>query len=291
MYRYFYKMPRDRKYWSSWQFRSLSILCQAYSFTMITFVPSTCIYVIISSHTNGFIAKFSVCFAVYVTVNLVCNWICFKTNRGLIKSSQTRTHTDDILIVGNCDECANCNLRIPGNRHCHCPICKLCILYRDHHCFFLGGCVNTFNLLNFLSFCCHACIGCGYAFLLMMDCMQSENNDILTADFKYYIVPFAVAKWIAGHVSIVHLLNVLYMNLLFSTCLCTLVLFLFHTYLVFVSKTSYEFWHKQGSPCQQMSWRNFTCTLGKMWYVSFFLPCIQFENQQVDGKLALFKLI
>ncbi|XP_008215685.1 palmitoyltransferase ZDHHC22 isoform X2 [Nasonia vitripennis] len=45
----------------------------------------------------------------------------------------------------------------------HCILCKKCFYYRDHHCFFLGGCVLRQNMGNFILVCLYASFSCIYS--------------------------------------------------------------------------------------------------------------------------------
>ncbi|KAK6057793.1 DHHC zinc finger domain protein, partial [Cooperia oncophora] len=41
----------------------------------------------------------------------------------------------------------------------HCPICKICVLRKDHHCFITGACVGLGNQRYFITFLFWCCIG------------------------------------------------------------------------------------------------------------------------------------
>ena len=91
--------------------------------------------------------------------------------------------------------CLKCQLNTPPRCH-HCPMCNVCVLKRDHHCFFTRRCVGFFNQRHFIVFCAWASFGTTYATIhfLLYYCKvlmhQSSAWDVFA--------PFALLRWIFG---------------------------------------------------------------------------------------------
>ncbi|XP_033208780.1 palmitoyltransferase ZDHHC22-like [Belonocnema kinseyi] len=49
----------------------------------------------------------------------------------------------------------------------HCPVCKKCYHFRDHHCFFMGTCVLRQNMGNFILICLYSALMCFYSFSIL----------------------------------------------------------------------------------------------------------------------------
>jgi hypothetical protein len=56
--------------------------------------------------------------------------------------------------------CATCDAQAPAGCLRHCRLCSTCVFGQDHHCWFLGRCVDNFNRKFFLCFLAHACVCC-----------------------------------------------------------------------------------------------------------------------------------
>uniref|UniRef100_A0A5S6R4Z5 Palmitoyltransferase n=1 Tax=Trichuris muris TaxID=70415 RepID=A0A5S6R4Z5_TRIMR len=61
--------------------------------------------------------------------------------------------------------CFSCQATVPKLCH-HCPLCNYCVFKRDHHCFFMGGCVGFGNQRHFIVFLLWAFLGAAYALCL-----------------------------------------------------------------------------------------------------------------------------
>ena len=55
-----------------------------------------------------------------------------------------------------------CHHHRPPRCH-HCPVCDICILKRNHHCFFTGACIGLGNQKNFILFLLWDILGIIYA--------------------------------------------------------------------------------------------------------------------------------
>ncbi|XP_037083405.1 palmitoyltransferase ZDHHC2-like [Pollicipes pollicipes] len=117
--------------------------------------------------------------------------------------------------------CRRCAFHVPACSH-HCPLCLHCIRLRDHHCFFLGACVGRDNMVYFLAFCLHACLGCAVAAycisahlhraLMPLDTVQGAIN---------FVPPIAMASWALGNISALVLGYVVLVYLAATTSLGT----------------------------------------------------------------------
>ncbi|CDW55787.1 zf-DHHC domain containing protein [Trichuris trichiura] len=62
--------------------------------------------------------------------------------------------------------CLFCHFMVPVICH-HCPVCDYCVFRKDHHCFFMGGCVGFGNQRYFIVFLFWATLGSMYSLFLV----------------------------------------------------------------------------------------------------------------------------
>jgi len=253
----------ELKLWKSWKLKLLCVLCQLFAGGLVICVPIYCLFLsYVFPASNIFNLRFTTFLTIYIWLNLFANWVIFKRKLyscGILECASSGSLT-----------CSEFSSLVPQGTH-HCPICDVCVWRRDHHCFFLGGCVGSCNLNNFYSFCFNTFIGCSYAQMLIVFHLNAEFKEIWSSDFTFYIFPFTAVQWLIGRVSNHHFFAVLLLSLIFATALSTLFMLLFQSYLIFVSKTSYEYFCGTNVASLQ-SWRNFEQTLGTNWPINLFVP-------------------
>ena len=121
--------------------------------------------------------------------------------------------------------CRRCAFHVPACSH-HCPLCRRCIRLRDHHCFFLGACVGRDNMVYFLSFCLHACLGCAVAAWNLGTHLHSVHLPLNTVHGAVnFLPPAAAASWVLGTVSGLALAYLFMLYMAVTTCLGTGFLF------------------------------------------------------------------
>lgn len=72
---------------------------------------------------------FSKLIILYLTLNVLANYYLMLTNYAYKEDGISKYLLDRY--------CTNCQKDVPGIAH-HCPLCRTCILKKDHHCFFTG---------------------------------------------------------------------------------------------------------------------------------------------------------
>ena len=91
--------------------------------------------------------------------------------------------------------CEKCCMKAPPRCH-HCPMCDVCVLKRDHHCFFTRRCVGFYNQRHFIIFCAWASFGTTYATIhFLVYYYQVLITETSTWDV---FAPFALLRWIFG---------------------------------------------------------------------------------------------
>ncbi|CAI4225698.1 unnamed protein product [Auanema sp. JU1783] len=108
--------------------------------------------------------------------------------------------------------CIDCNREAPLRSH-HCPLCKICVLRKDHHCFVTGKCVGLGNQRFFMTFLFWCVLGLSYCLYELTLYISSINDDLLPFGFVKLIGPFAIARWMLSYTS------------LFDAAMCSLYTF------------------------------------------------------------------
>lgn len=172
--------------------------------------------------------------------------------------------------------CAVCETVTPP-RSWHCNTCNVCILKRDHHCYFTSCCVGHDNLRYFLMLVFHIFISTVYASCynlhFVMDFVELGN----WVSVVKIIFPLATLflKWSLNQVYIFLVIIVV------IGCIFTGVLFFFHTNLMLKGMVTPE---RNQKMCEydQGKMRNVVNVLGKKWYMVWISPFIESELPQ-DG--------
>ncbi|KFD51056.1 hypothetical protein M514_08097 [Trichuris suis] len=87
--------------------------------------------------------------------------------------------------------CVHCKFRVPHICH-HCPMCNYCVFKKDHHCFFMGGCVGFGNQRYFIVFLFWSTLGSMYALFLVFRFIIDVYKPNLPFAWARYIFPIYV---------------------------------------------------------------------------------------------------
>ncbi|XP_063979528.1 palmitoyltransferase ZDHHC22-like [Diachasmimorpha longicaudata] len=162
-----------------------------------------------------------------------------------------------------CEKCAHYTCR-PTQ---HCRACKKCFHFRDHHCFFIGGCILEPNMGNFILICFHTSLACIYSSTIIgpyiyesLSEVIGENSTTFTV-FLNFCFPVALARFlITGQGS------------------CLLFVVLFDT-LISVSIACFLYG----------SWKLFSCLSGKQRYYPHIAR--KQELKEIFGSYGAWNLI
>ena len=91
-------------------------------------------------------------------------------------------------------ECHECNLPTPRIAR-HCPVCKVCVWERDHHCLVTGNCVGRDNVQSFSLLYILASTG-GLLYLIM----------VMGGAWRYH-VELLPREWLQGALSVYFLIR------------------------------------------------------------------------------------
>ena len=157
----------------------------------------------------------------------------------------------------------------PRSTHCH--ICDVCVLRRDHHCMFSGGCVGHANQRYFFSLLVALVIGAVYCNYLNMDYTLELLGGVSFSSMLTVVLPLlAWSVGLAGRETFV-------ISLIASTCLVGLFLFAamlaYHTRNVLRAQTCVEV--ARGVRDYDRGWRaNLEAVFGARWYVAWVTPLV-----------------
>lgn len=148
---------------------------------------------------------------IFISIQVYLNWYAIYTiSQGVTTARrQTRDESDfdsvAITIAQEspanlkywyCDKCQNYTYK-PTQ---HCVVCNKCFHYRDHHCFFIGGCVIQQNMGNFILICFHTSLACLYSLMVIGPYLYESLRDIFEQDPSVvnviinFCFPIAIAR-------------------------------------------------------------------------------------------------
>lgn len=140
-----------------------------------------------------------------------------------------------------CDKCKQYTRR-PAQ---HCPVCRKCFFYCDHHCFFLGSCIIRQNMGNFILVCLYASFACIYSVFTVGPYLYDHFVHLDSGKLSVYyfalnfFFPITLAKFIYfGDESIVVFLVTLF-NVSISITLFTMIYGVWKLYACLNGKQRY----------------------------------------------------
>ncbi|XP_005110517.1 uncharacterized protein LOC101853650 [Aplysia californica] len=188
--------------------------------------------------------------------------------------------------------CRDCRLAAPP-RAKHCPLCRACVLKRDHHCFFAGCCIGFHNQGHFTIFCLQCALGALYSLVVLSSYLQLHYPALHTWGYLAYFLPVVLAAWLYGSLSAsLAGLIVFFLWSFFIFGVCSFY-FLFQMFLISRGQTNYEFL-KGIKRYRGSVWKNIQSVFGIFWPLNFLLPIpcwgyvdngISWEHMSCDPKI------
>lgn len=109
----------------------------------------------------------------------------------------------------------------------HCVLCKKCFHYRDHHCFFLGGCIIRQNMGNFILICLYTSLSSIYALSVLgphlydhLDHFLSNKSTVFDVMINFSF-PIALARFLFSEKESCIVLVTLFDALFSVSCICS----------------------------------------------------------------------
>ena len=148
----------------------------------------------------------------------------------------------------------------------------MCVLKRDHHCFFTANCIGFFNQRYFIVFTFYVALGMILSILITSAYFYSSLPHTTWLHISRYVAPIAIALWLNGLLSFTHLLLIIQCNLSVIVVGCAVGFYGWQFCIVLSGQTSYEASHgicryKLGSVSE-----NLRCVFGPYWAANFLLP-------------------
>ncbi|GFR63401.1 palmitoyltransferase [Elysia marginata] len=197
----------------------------------------------------------------------------FDTGADFAKSNdQIISHGErsDVEILGGWRKCKDCFVLTPP-RGKHCPLCKHCVLKRDHHCYFVGHCIGFHNQRFFVCFCLYGGLGGLYSLWLTSSYLRANYDALQTWGLLAYMGPFALVHWALGYTSGANLGMVMFWWWSFVTSAMGSCYFLGQITLVKRGQTKWEFFQDK-FPYQGTLTENIQSVFGKFWPICFLIP-------------------
>jgi palmitoyltransferase len=139
-----------------------------------------------------------------------------------------------------------CHHHRPPRCH-HCPVCDICILKRNHHCFFTGACIGLGNQKNFILFLLWDILGIIYA-LYQITPLLSKYYIPLDGSLKsiigYFMPPFYVFFPVLGYSTWLGTFLMFLEIFLLCGCLIAGSLLINQIKLIVLNMTDYESAHE-----------------------------------------------
>ncbi|XP_028167485.1 probable palmitoyltransferase ZDHHC24 [Ostrinia furnacalis] len=184
----------------------------------------------------------------------------------------------------NADEkyCELCKKHQPP-KSWHCDRCNICILRRDHHCFFFSRCVGLYNQRYYIL----------YLIYILISVVYSTYYDYFFISSKYedYGFIFAVVQifnpvvrlMTADALGIKELYVLFFILNLVLVCWITLLVW-FHVKNAMAGITAYEF---KSQTVDISKWKtNMLMVFGTKWYLAIFFPFVDSPFPEVCSEEA-----
>uniref|UniRef100_A0A5S6Q7Y2 Palmitoyltransferase n=1 Tax=Trichuris muris TaxID=70415 RepID=A0A5S6Q7Y2_TRIMR len=177
--------------------------------------------------------------------------------------------------------CAHCKFRVPLICH-HCPLCNYCVFKKDHHCFFLGGCIGFGNQRHFIVFLFWSMLGSAYALLLAIRFVTVIYKSKLMFGWTRYILPVYILVIIYEHECPKdELLCTLYVTVVMCATFASAWFFFYQWLMVCRGESTMGFFHLKdlfpdnGNPSVSQRIQQ---VFGPYWVLNFLVP-LPYRNQ------------
>ncbi|GMT31191.1 hypothetical protein PFISCL1PPCAC_22488, partial [Pristionchus fissidentatus] len=136
--------------------------------------------------------------------------------------------------------CVECNRYSPIRSH-HCPLCKYCVLRKDHHCYITGGCVGLGNQRYFIVFLFWATVGTAIGARFIFLYMDAVVAPWYPFGWVQYIAPVAVGRWLLGYDPIWVAFTCMAFSFAVASCIGALAFFVTQMFYTLHGYTMFEY--------------------------------------------------
>lgn len=208
---------------------------------------------------------FHILLSMFFFINIVGNMILGIFTDTTIKM-RARSH--------NCEEfCESCQMYRPAKAW-HCKKCNVCILKRDHHCFFFSRCIGLRNQRYYVTYLTYIFISMVYSTYFNFYYVVSKYDEYeiyvsvcrIVNPFLRYLIPEPMGM---------KDLYVFFLFLNVGLVIWSGGLFVFHTRNVLRGETSHEYKENTRSTFRNnlsAMKKNFINVFGEKWYIALVWP-------------------
>ncbi|KRX44769.1 Palmitoyltransferase PFA3 [Trichinella murrelli] len=118
-----------------------------------------------------------------------------RQNKALLPLSGFSTVNDESARLKT-RYCSHCRAQVPKLCY-HCPLCNYCVFKKDHHCFFLGGCVGFGNQRYFVVFLFWSIVGSVLAVYFTFRFLTETFHPFFPFGWIDYLLPVVIVKTVA----------------------------------------------------------------------------------------------
>ncbi|PAA90339.1 hypothetical protein BOX15_Mlig028413g1 [Macrostomum lignano] len=175
--------------------------------------------------------------------------------------------------LANAEFCLHCRAKRPPGAH-HCPLCRVCVLGHDHHCFFTACCIGRCNRRHFLPLMLHVLLGSSLCVCLQYLYLARVFQPALSVNIWMYFYPITVVLYATGNAdaSVVAMVTLLFATLF--GVLASFYFFFFQLLLVCRGQTPHEFAEVSAPKMSLGSCRrNCARVFGRCGLLQFLWPC------------------
>ncbi|XP_050672765.1 probable palmitoyltransferase ZDHHC24 [Leptidea sinapis] len=251
---------------------SLSQLYEKLICYTIIFVITPCFFIfemiivrpVIVKHYNMCWCKdlFHVCCATFCFINVIGNMIL-----GII----TDTSFTQNLQIECGSYCEHCKMNRPSIAW-HCKVCNVCILRRDHHCFFFSRCIGLYNRRYFVLYLVYIVSSLMYATIYNYYYIATKLGDYhLSISILRFSIPYMTC--LINEPADIKDLYVLFLMLNVGLVLWCTLLLLFHLRNTLTGLTAREYKQKRKLNLTTLK-ENLRSVFGARWYFAIFWPLV-----------------
>ncbi|KAI3409963.1 hypothetical protein GPALN_006333 [Globodera pallida] len=170
----------------------------------------------------------------------------------------------------------------------HCPLCNICVLRKDHHCFLLGGCAGLANQRYFIVFLFWAFVGAIYGTTFNFAYLDKHVSPWFPFGWFFYLGPIAMVRWLIGYDSLFNAFLAVMFSMSVASAFATIGLFIFQMIYTLSGYTMYDF-HRSGVRRIESDGDNYrerlALVFGRRWWLNFLFPQFWLPNQ-MNEKVA-----